>query len=304
MSRFSFAIVSDIHVRASTSLLPDRFAAVVRNLAGMDLRFVVLNGDATSGNPGDGYDDARVTSWWQSFAQALSPLREAGIPILPIAGNHDYYTPPHQRGYAAAWAELPVADGARFGLFGQPPFSYSFLYEGVFFLFLHVIDQALSANVETFARGELATEAAQNASLRLCFGHVPLVSMMGKSSPEFGAKLGGLLADGNVAAYFSGHEHLFWDQNLPYNGKQVRQIHVGTASGAYHFPLSQSVYAAHCTGDFGTLPFAGQRFELIPGTHQQKDEVTVALINVHAGEGEGYDVQTLALRDGVLVAIY
>jgi UDP-2,3-diacylglucosamine pyrophosphatase LpxH len=303
MSRWSLAFVSDIHVRASSSLTPERFVSVVQNLAGFGLRFVVMGGDATSGNEGDGHDGARVASWWQSFKEALLPLRDAGVPVLPIAGNHDYYTGAHKQGYAEAWAEVASGDGARFDLRGQPPFSYWFVEGDVFFLFLHVVDQALSQQVEAFAREALATVAAQQARLRLCFGHVPLVSMMGRSNLAFCEQLGRLLAEGGVAAYFSGHEHLFWDQLLPFGELNLRQIHVGTASGAYHFPLSQSVYAAHCQGDRGTLPNGGLTFELIPGTRQQKDEVTLALIDIHLDEGPGYSVKPLTLRNGLLHTI-
>lgn len=299
MSRFSLAFVSDIHVRASTSLTPERFVQVVQNLAGFGLRFVVMGGDATSGNEGDGHDDARVASWWQSFKESLVPLRDAGVPVLPIAGNHDYYTEPHKRGYAEAWADVASGDGARFGLRGQPPFSYWFVEDGVFFLFLHVVDQLLPAEVEAFAREALATPEARTARLRLCFGHVPLVSMMGRTKLDYCEQLGRLLAEGGVAAFFSGHEHLFWDQSLPFGDLRLRQIHVGTASGTYHFPLSQSVYDAHCQGDRGTLP-SGLTFNLIPGSRQQKDEVTIALVNIHLDEGDGYDVQFLTLRDGLL----
>ena len=80
-------------------------------------------------------------------------------------------------------------------------------------------------------------------------------------------------------------------------------VNRGTASGAYHFPLSQTTYSTYCEGDSGIIPGSGLRFDLIPGTHQQKDEVTVALVDIHLGERAGYEVTTLSLRDGVLVPL-
>jgi 3',5'-cyclic AMP phosphodiesterase CpdA len=302
-NNFSFAIVSDIHVKSSGEV-HEAFRQVVQILSAMGPRFVVLSGDATVGNPNDGVGDAKVSFWWQSLREAMSPLPAAGIPILPIAGNHDYYTSAHRRGYATAWKDLESEVSALTPLSGKPPLSYSFVLDDVFFLFLHVVDQDIEDDVAAFAQAELASAAAQGARLRLCFGHVPLISIMGKTSQRFLGKLGKLLAAGGVAAYFSGHEHLFWDQllDIPDSQLQLRQIHVGTSSGCYHFPLSQSVYSTYCQGETGRIPFSGLPFALLPGSRQQKDGVNVVMVNVHPDDGDaGYDIQPLALRDGMLV---
>lgn len=301
MSRFSFAIVSDVHVK-SNGQVHDAFRQVVELLVPLGPRFVVANGDATVGNPDDGVSDAKVKSWWQGFTGALAPLFAAGIPVLPIAGNHDYYTAAHRRGYETCWQNLREQTSSLAPLSGQPPLSYSFMIDNVYFLFLHVIDQELGPTVENFLIEELASEPAKSAALRLSFGHVPLLSMMGKSNQSFCAKLGGLLSRGGVAAYFSGHEHLFWDQLLAFSEGQLRQVHVGTSSGAYHFPLSPSTYATHCKGDTGTIPYTGQLFQLIPGTRRQKDEVTLVLVNINLEDPVSlYEVIPLSLRDGALV---
>lgn len=295
MAQWSFAIVSDIHVY-SKGTVPSAFQTVVGQLAALGPRFVVLCGDATVGNPGDGVDSDRVKAWWLAFHAALAPLRMAGIPVLPIAGNHDYYTDNHRRGYFGAWPNV-TADAESAGLgsvTGQPPLSYALRVDDVFLLFLHVVDQKLDAGVEAFAQQALASDEATGAALRLCCGHVPLVSMMGKTSETFRDKLGALLAGGGVSAYFSGHEHLVWDQELAFGDATLRQIHVGTASGTYHYPLNSSTAAAHVRDGVGTLPYTGQRFALLPGTKQQADKVTVTIVDIDDGT---YDVRHLALRD-------
>jgi len=303
MSQWSFAIISDIHVKQSGQV-SDAFLAVVQNLGQLAPRFVVMSGDATNGNPGDKADEAAVATWWQAFFAAVAPLGAAGTPLLPIAGNHDYYTDAHRRGYVAAWSQATSSAAAALGvaLSGRPPLYYAFVLGGVHFTFLHVVDQTLELEVAEFLRSELAGDAARSAALRLGFGHVPLLSMMGKSNLDFCAELGGILAQGNVAAYFSGHEHLYWDQVLAFGDARLRQIHVGTAGGTYHFPLSQSTYAAHCQGDRGTIPYTGKSFDLLPGTRQQKDEVTVLRVHIDLdGNSPGYTLEPLTLRDGRLV---
>jgi hypothetical protein len=156
---------------------------------------------------------------------------------------------------------------------------------------LHVVDQKLDAAVEQWLRADLA--AASGAQLRLCIGHVPLVSMMGHTSESYKTKLGPILVEGQMAAYFSGHEHLVWDQVLSFPGGSLRQVHVGTASGTYHFPLKDSVYAASCSGDTCTLPLGGISFALLPGTHQQADKVNLCVVDIDGGD---YTVRHLALR--------
>jgi 3',5'-cyclic AMP phosphodiesterase CpdA len=297
VASYSFAVISDIHIKSSGQP-PAAFPTVIKCLAALGPRFVILGGDATVGNENDGVDDDKVATWWRGLQDALTPLRDANIPVLPIAGNHDYYTAAHRRGYAAAWPNLGDDSAALGTLRGQPPLYYSLRVDGTFFLFLHVVDQDLESRVESFLRSELASDDAQSAELRFAIGHVPLVSMMGHSSQGFCNQLGKQLAAGNVAAYFSGHEHLVWDQELAFDDLRLRQIHVGTASGCYHFPLNGSTYAKHCQGDSGTLPYTGQRFALVPGTHQQKDEATIALVTV---DGPSYTVTPLTLRDGQLV---
>jgi 3',5'-cyclic AMP phosphodiesterase CpdA len=300
MSQWSFAIISDVHVYKSGQV-PARFATVVARLCELAPRLVVFAGDATVGNDDDGVPADTARGWWQSFRGALQPLHDAGISVLPIAGNHDYYTAVHRAAYRAAWPDLaaeidgvvPLCAG------GDPPLYYSCDLDGVHLSLLHVVDQKIEPAVEQWLRADLA--AAAGAGLRLCIGHVPLVSMMGHSSDSYRDQLGAILIEGQVAAYFSGHEHLVWDQELRLPGGTLRQIHVGTASGTYHFPLSQGTYAAHCSGDrctWRTWPSTGAGFALAPGSHQQADAVSLCVVDI---DGTDYSVRHLALRDEQLV---
>lgn len=292
MAAWRFAIVSDIHV-FSSGKVPANFTTVVARLAQLAPRFVVVSGDATVGNPADGVPAERVRLWWQSFMEALRPLRAAGIPVLPIAGNHDYYTEAHRDEYRLAWPDLAAdfAGVAPFVAGGEPPLYYSVRIDGLHLSLAHIVDQYMDPQVEAWLRSDLA--AALDAELRLVIGHIPLVSMMGHSSESFKNQLGSLLGQGLVAAYFSGHEHLVWDQELEFDTGTVRQIHIGTASGTYHYPLNQSTYDAHCRGDHGTIPLTGTRFALIPGTRQQADKVTLCLVEI---DGGAFTVQHLSLR--------
>ena len=294
MSTFSFAIVSDIHVYVSGSV-PSNFTKVMAQVAGLTPRFVVLSGDGTSGNPDDGASRDKVALWWRAFRGACQPLVDRDIPILPIAGNHDYYTSAQRDGYQAAWASLSEEVSDRFILSGRPPLYYSLQVDELRLTMLHVVDQALPSDVAQFVRQDAAE--TPEGSLKLCIGHVPLVSMMGKTSESYRDELGSLLVDTGHSAFFAGHEHLVWEQSLSFRSGDLHHVHVGTGSGTYHFPLSRATYDKHCTGNEGTLPYNGRRFALDPGTRQQADKTNICMVQISDGT---YSVEHLTLRGGEL----
>src|SRR5256885_2053645 len=81
---WTFAVLSDLHLPndvPATATTARLIAAVVK----LHPRFVVITGDSTNGSP-NGPVGRR---WWPTVKAALQPLRDAGIPILPVAGNHD-----------------------------------------------------------------------------------------------------------------------------------------------------------------------------------------------------------------------
>lgn len=285
-----FALISDVHVRADAGV-PVHFPKVIAQVAALQPRFVVLSGDMTSGNANDGHDLGRVRAWWQAAEAALQPLRAAGIAVLPIAGNHDYYTEAQQRGFREAAQRL--AAGSPWAEAVAAPACYSVTVDGLHLSLVHVVDQHVEPEVGRWLEGELAGEA-RGAALRLCVGHVPLVSTMGRSSADFGARLGGLLVRGGVAAYFAGHEHLVWDEVLTYEGRPLRQVQVSTASASYQFPLRAEVVARHCRGAFGRLPTSGRPFLINPQTREQARPLGFTVVDV---EGGSYEVTAMTLDE-------
>jgi UDP-2,3-diacylglucosamine pyrophosphatase LpxH len=295
---WSFAVLSDIHVSRKSEVAP-AFGQVVKELVALKPRLVVIVGDSTNGNPGDTYDLETIRSWWRALDGALAPLREAGIAVFSVAGNHDSYRAEHRQGYEEAWGGMP-AQVAPIELAGAPPHNYSFSFGDVHFSLLRVTDQSLDAEARAWIRRSLASPEARNARLRLAFGHVPLKSVMGRSNPRFEQDLGSELLAGGVDAYVAGHEHLFWDEELRIGDRRLRQLTVGTASATYTFPLNERTYNAHCAGARCVLPASGQPFALDPGTRQQRSKVTLLWVTVGqaaGGSGRGYEAQFLALNE-------
>jgi hypothetical protein len=285
----TIAVLGDVHVDAGGAV-PEAFTSVVRAVAALRPRCVVLCGDATSGNPDDGYPIQRVRTWWHAFQDALAPLRAAGIPILAIAGNHDFYTRAHGDGYREAWADLR-AWATPLSIAGAPPLSYACDVDGFHLSLAHVIDQDIDGDVARWLAADLAGAAAAKA--RICFGHVPLVSAMGHSSTSFRAQLGSLLAAGRATLYLSGHEHLVWDEVLDVPGGKVRQVIVGTPGASYNYPLRPDLVERYCAGTRGTLPGSGAVFTLDPATGYQVQQVAFILL-------ECEDIGTVRVRPMVL----
>src|SRR5438477_613904 len=97
---------------------------------------------------------------------------------------------------------------------------------------------AMAARVAESRPDLVVLADAAPAKLRLTIGHVPVASAIGHTNDGFRRALGGLLAAGGVAAYFCGHEHVSWDEDLDVGGgRTLRQVTVGTAGASYTFPL-------------------------------------------------------------------
>jgi hypothetical protein len=259
-------------------------------------RFVVITGDFTNGATTDGaYRTRKAELWYEAVRIALAPLDAAGIPVFPIAGNHDAYQDGHRRQYAAAWADLaaraaPIAIRTR-ATGGAPyrvdaaPFSYSIDVDGVHLAFAHVVDQHVAPEVLAWLDQDLAAAAGSRASI--VFGHVPAVSILTAPYLPFARQIGDTLARHGAAAYVAGHEHLVWDETHDLGSSRLHQILIGCSSGAYVFsPSAAARERAACRGVEPNLtcamPQTGQRFRLRRGWKGpvQRQRQTFTLVDV------------------------
>lgn len=292
---WKFAVVSDIHVYPDGRVAP-AFDRLVRELVALQPRFVVIDGDSTNGNTDDTYGLETCQGWWRSLRKSLEPFREAGIPVLPVAGNHDFYRKPHRQAYLAAWKDLAAEIGT-LRLEGAPPRYYSVTVDGVYLALLHLVSHSVPAEVRSWLAAQ--GPAAEKAALRLAFGHVPMFSVMGTTVASYERDLGALLSGMGFHALIAGHEHLVWDESRSYGGKPLRQFTVGTASATYTFPLSGQTHEAHCDAGRSVcrLPGSGRTFRLKPGTRQQELRQTFAMVEILPGPRGGIlsEIHALAL---------
>ncbi|HEX7842996.1 MAG TPA: metallophosphoesterase [Kofleriaceae bacterium] len=303
-------MISDLHIALDGSI-PTKLHQVVAALITSRPRLVVVTGDFTNGDPGDlAGRIVRAPQWWRAARQALEPLRAAGIPVLPAAGNHDSYLRAYRIAYAAAWSDLDRW-AAPLEIWGnrQPtggialdaaPFSYSVDVDGAHLMLTHIVDGSLDHAVARWIAGELA--AARGARLRLVFGHVPLSSIVAEPRRAFVAELGGILASGHADLYVAGHEHLVWDDDVELaGGASLRQLLVGTASAPWQFgPSADARRRAQCLDLDSrmrcTMPHGGAAFELRRerGHWLEAEPYTFTLITI---DGTTITARAIAIDD-------
>ena len=300
----TFAVLSDLHISASKDdALPPSAARMIAAVVAAHPRFVVITGDFTNGTNTDAPGQVRFrVHAWRAIRRMLLPLRAAGIPVLPVAGNHDSYLDGQRRLYAQAFADLD-AWAAPFAIEGrhQPkdgapaldaaPFCYGVDVDGVHLALGHVVDQHVDNRFAAWLASDLA--AAKDARLRLVFGHVPVWSIITRPNQRFAAVLGALFVAGHVDAYVAGHEHLAWDElvTLP-GGRALRQILVGTATGRYDYgPNRIEMQHAGCVKQGAKeechLPLGGEPFEMRANSHRswiESQRATLTMITIDGTE--------------------
>ncbi len=271
------AVLSDIHIYRS-GRVPELLPAATEEALRLKPDAVVLLGDSTNGNPDDGSTIETVRMWWRSLQAALALLQKAGIPILPVPGNHDFYTEAQRQGYLEAWANPPR--GVK--VTGNYPYLYQAVLPGTELHLLPIVDQVLPAEVRSAL--DQASQTPKGDQVRVVFGHVPLASRMGRSSPNFLSMLGSALLQLQSDIYISGHEHLTWEEELPVGSSAVRQLWVGTATATYTFPITQKLRDQHCEGASSgpealcRMPGSGRFFRIDSATRSQRHKQVIALL--------------------------
>jgi predicted phosphodiesterase len=300
---WSFAVLSDLHLPNPRAAMIDQ---TIQALIAMHVRLVIVTGDHTNGSEKVDHRRGRVKGWWTAVTDAFEPLHDAGIAVLPIAGNHDTYLSWQREGYEQAFADLGrwaapfrLNPGTGSGV-ARVPYSYSLDVDGVHFALAHVVDQTIDREVAGWLTGDLA--AAANARLRFVFGHVPLFSVIRRPARQFVDRFGPILEHGHADFYVAGHEHVTWDETFTLrSGDPLRQVTVGCASGFYVFPPSRAAQRhAACERHGASGPLSctmpnGGRFELVRDRSRHMVEHDVNTFTVFTVTGDDVQVTPMTV---------
>ena len=310
-TRWTFAVMSDLHLPNYKTPTVTRTVAA---LVALHPRLVVITGDHTNGSGLGPRPGHKLDLWWQAVTGALQPLRDAGIPVLPVAGNHDSYLLGQREGYAAAFADLKAwaapleveQPAGNILSVAHAPFSYSVDIDDVHLSLTHVVAQRLDKDVATWLAADLA--AASGAKHRIVFGHVPMSSVIQPPSQTFVSRFGAILAAGHAEMYVAGHEHLVWDEDveLP-GGALLRQILVGCTSGFYDFaPNDASRKRADCVPTVRAgrrepqlckMPHGGGEFELSRGRKNRQIQHYKNSFTLFTVDGETITARPMTIDD-------
>lgn len=160
-----------------------------------------------------------IGAMWAGFEGAVvGPLREAGIPFLPVAGNHDASGYPafvgEREAYRKHFGEATTRPAVRLVEGEGYPLSYTAEYKGVGILVMDVttlerVTEGQWAMLERQLKG-LGGEGGMTA--RVAVSHVPPYPVTRGRERETipnpdDDRMVDLLAGAGVSAWFTGHHH-------------------------------------------------------------------------------------------------
>ncbi len=216
-SDLRIGLISDLNSSyGSTTYIP-QVSQGLKQLLALQPQVMVCAGDMVAGQK-PGLSPSQLDAMWEGFARSvLTPVRQAGVPLLVAVGNHD-----GSPGFSADrealrrfWAPRRQALGLQFVDMANFPFHYSALQNDVFWLVWDASSSQVPTSQLNWARQQLASPRAQQAKLRLVVGHLPLFGVsQGRDRPgevlDQPAAVLSLLEAGRVQAYISGHQHAWF----------------------------------------------------------------------------------------------
>lgn len=184
--------------------------ATIRGALRPDL--VVHNGDQIAGGGRYEYPPEQIDAMWTAFHATITDvILSAGIPLLPVPGNHDVFPAPLAEAYAERWTapgirpDLPWTDDARY------PRRYSLRYRGAELIVWDAPSGRMSAEELRWLQERLA--AAADADLRIVFSHVPIEPL---TSRDYGSlrpleDVYAVLVAGGTSLLVTSHDEVYFD---------------------------------------------------------------------------------------------
>jgi hypothetical protein len=209
------AVIGDINGSYGTVGYSSHVHAAVHRIVELEPDLVIGVGDLIAGQrPMPRLDRVRIEEMWSAFdREVLAPLAAAGIPFVPVPGNHDASA---EAGFALErtiyeehWRRhRPDLD---FASESGYPLRYGVWLQGVLVV---VVDATTVGPLEAEQRGwlERTLADAAGARARIVAGHLPVHPFTEGRETEVLADvaLEEALRRGKVDAYLSGHHHAFY----------------------------------------------------------------------------------------------
>jgi len=206
------AVISDINSSYGTIGYSPEVTNAIRRIVELEPDLVIGVGDLIAGQRSSPRLERHdLEAMWEAFlAQVLDPLRTAGIPFLPVPGNHDASASSgfelERTVYRKQWGTPGFPD-----LSGDYPFYYALRLHDVLFV---VLD---ATTVGPLSRAQKAwldavLESGIGARARVVAAHLPIHPITRGRERETlsDANLEALLSRRGVDLFLSGHHHGFF----------------------------------------------------------------------------------------------
>jgi hypothetical protein len=236
--RVTVAVISDLNSQyGATDYEPEIDKAIELIITQWQPDLVLGGGDVIAGQK-QSLTEEQIKAMWSAFdVHVARPLRKNGIPYAFTIGNHDgsgaiknkQFVFARERDLAAAyWNDPNHNSGINFVDKANFPFYFSFLQDDIFYLVWDASTHIISDRQLAWIEKSLSSNTAQEASMRIAIGHLPLDAIaQQKNKPgEYLAEaqqLQSLLEKYDVHTYISGHHHAY------YPGKKgiLQLLHAG-----------------------------------------------------------------------------
>jgi hypothetical protein len=224
------AVISDLNSAYGSTHYEAEVIDAIARIPEWQPDIVLCSGDMVAGQSLD-LTIAELDAMWQGFERYIgSSLRKAKLPFGFTVGNHDASSSMGSNGYVFAaerqqttqyWNNPRFSPGLNFVDRAEFPFNYTFQQKGIFYIVWDASSNVISKSQLAWVEKSLASAVAQQATLRIAIGHLPLYPVaVGRDRPgEFlndSERLRQLLEQYKVHTYISGHGHAYYPA---YKGK-------------------------------------------------------------------------------------
>ena len=232
---FRIVVISDLNSQYGATEYEPEVEQAIALIPQWQPDLVLCGGDMIAGQKAS-LTPAQIRAMWAAFERHIAlPLRQQKIPFGFTIGNHDGSGAIKEQTLIFAqerelaqeyWQQsdthLNLVDRANF------PFYYTFEQNGIFFLVWDASTAEISPQQLDWIEQTLKSPAAQQASIRMVLGHLPLYPVAKtKNKPgEYlaqGEKLRSLLSANQVFGYVSGHHHVYYPGRI----ENLELLHAG-----------------------------------------------------------------------------
>jgi 3',5'-cyclic AMP phosphodiesterase CpdA len=205
---------------------------------------VLVPGDLVLGNARNAAPfETQLINW----RRAMKPVYDAGIPVLPVRGNHEYLSKEYYpNDPCKPLAPNPAALATYLGIFGrdvpqngpdgQKGATYAYPHKNALFVGLDEL-----VNLYSYDRAWLDAILKANPRQHLfVFGHFPAFGLIHKDNLSCNSAardaLWNTIGAHNGRLYFCGHDHLYDRGETPdAAGHAIRQVLVGNGGAPFYY---------------------------------------------------------------------